>query len=140
MTKSLILRPKLLFCVFVLPVATSWVSQGQTDTLSVASILGYLSAGDELGLISYAGEYVELAILEQPRRYTRSQTIYVLKKFFHQYPPSRFELHHNMIQDKHRWLTGDYFVKNERQVLRVYLRFDEDAPFYKLIAVQVIRQ
>lgn len=140
MPKFLILRHKILFCVVILLATASGVSQGQTDTLTVPDILGYLSEGNEQGLVSYADEYVELAILEQPRRYTNSQAVYVLKDFFHQYPPGRFELHHSILQDMHWWLTGNYFVRDEHQKLRVYLRFNGAFPSYRLIAVQVIRQ
>ncbi len=134
-----IARLKVAVCWLVLPGIPSGVVWGQTDTLDVTSILEYLSEGDAEALVRHAEDYLELALLEQPRRYTRSQALYVLKKFYRQYPSDGFELDHSMTQGEEWWLTGSYSVRDQRQELRFYLRFGGVFPKYRLMAIQVIR-
>lgn len=112
---------------------------GQTDTLDIADILEHVSEGDADALVKHADMYLELALLEQTRRYTRSQALYVLEEFFHQYAPGGFGLEHSMAQGDEWWLIGSYTVRNERQIFRIYLRFGGSFSAYKLIAIQVIR-
>ena len=139
MIESRIVRSKVLVCLIAILGMTPCVSRGQTDTLDIASILEYLSEGKAEVLVSHAGEYLELALLEQPRRYTRSQALYVLKKFFRQYSPDGFILDHSMTQGDEWWLTGRYALRNEARSLRLYLRFGGSFPVYELMAIQVIR-
>ncbi|MCY4204099.1 MAG: DUF4783 domain-containing protein [Bacteroidetes bacterium] len=114
------------------------VSWGQTDTLDVPIFLEYLSEGDAEGIVSYADDYLELALLQQPQRYSRSQAFYVLKTFFRQYPPDEFELHHNLTHGEEWWLIGHFAVQDQLQSLRFYLRFGGVFPAVKLLAIQVI--
>ena len=129
-------------CLAVILSTLSGVSWAKTDTLEVASILESLSEGNAKALVSHADHYLELALLEQPRRYTHAQALYVLKKFFRQYSPDGFELDHSIRHGQEWWLIGHYTVSHEGQEdrrLRIYLRFGADLAAYKLIAIQVIR-
>ncbi len=139
MIGSRIAKFEILVCWLVIFGIPSGVTWGQTDTLDVAGILEYLSEGNAGALVSHAEDYLELALLEQPRRYTRSQALYVLEKFFRQYSPDGFRLDHSMTQGEEWWLTGSYSVRDERQGLRFYLRFGGIFPEYRLMAIQVIR-
>ncbi len=138
MIGSHIARYKVLISTLIFLGMMPEITHGQTDTLNVIGILEYLSNGDEKALVNYAGDYLELALLEQPRRYTRSQALYVLQDFFRQYSPRKFELDHSMTQGEEWWLIGHYSVRNERAPLRIYLRFGGSFPMYRLIAIQVI--
>ena len=138
MIGSHIARYKVLISTLIFLGMMPEISLGQTDMLDVMDILEYLSDGDERALVNQAGDYLELALLEQPRRYTRSQALYVLQDFFRQYSPERFELDHSMTQGEEWWLIGHYTVRNEREPLRIYLRFGGSFPMYRLIAIQVI--
>ena len=129
---------RILFSILLFIGTTSGVSWGQIDTLDVGKILEDLSIGNERDLVSHAGDYIELALLEQPRRYTRSHAPFVLRKFFRQYSIQECELEHNMTQGDEWWLTGYCGVRDADQILRFYLRFGGISPRYKLIAIQVI--
>ncbi len=139
MIKFQTVKHEVLVCWLVIAGIPSGITWGQSGTLDVVSILAYLSEGDAEALIGHAEEYIELALLEQPRRYTRSQALYVLRKFFRQYSPDGFSLDHSMTQGQEWWLTGSYSVRDEIQGLRVYLRFGGVYPDYMLMAIQVIR-
>ncbi len=112
---------------------------GQADTLNLVVVLNGLSEGNADVLVSHAEDYLELALLEQPRRYTRSQALYVLRKFFRAYAPAGFRLDRSMTQGDEWWLTGRYTVLGGGQALRFYLRFGGSYPVYRLMAIQVIR-
>ena len=112
---------------------------GQADTLNLVVVLNGLSEGDADILAAHAEDYLELALLEQPRRYTRSQALYVLREFFREYAPAGFELDRSMTQGEEWWLTGRYTVRDGDHVLRFYLRFGGSYPAYRLMAIQVIR-
>lgn len=112
---------------------------GQADTLNLVVVLNGLSEGNADVLVAHAEDYLELALLEQPRRYTRSQALYVLREFFRVYPPVGFKLDRSMTQGEEWWLTGRYTVLGEEQILRFYLRFGGSYPAYRLMAIQVIR-
>lgn len=112
---------------------------GQADTLNLVVVLNGLSEGNADVLVAHAEDYLELALLEQPRRYTRSQALYVLREFFRAYAPAGFRLDRSMTQEEEWWLTGRYTVLGEEQTLRFYLRFGGSYPAYRLMAIQVIR-
>lgn len=142
MIRSPIAGFKLIFCLALILSTLPERSWAKTDTLDVASILEYLSEGNAEALVSHADPYLELALLEQPRRYTHSQALYVLQKFFRHYSPDGFELDHSMSHGQEWWLIGHYMVSNDGQQdkgLRIYLRFGKARLSYKLIAIQVIR-
>ena len=139
MTESRIARYRILALLIVSLGVMPGISRGQTDTLDIAAVTEYLSEGNAEALMLHASEHLELALLEQPHRYTRSQALYILKKFFRQYPSDGFEVGHSMIQGEEWWLIGRYALRDEEQFLRFYLRFDGSSPMYVLKAVQVIR-
>lgn len=112
---------------------------GQADTLNLVVVLNGLSEGNADVLVAHAEDYLELALLEQPRRYTRSQALYVLRKFFRAYAPVGFKLDRSMTQGEEWWLTGRYTVLGGGPALRFYLRFGGSHPAYRLMAIQVIR-
>ncbi len=117
---------------------SAWNAHAQ-DTLDVARVIEILAAGEATELMAWAGDRVELALLGQTRRYSREQAYYVLKAFFHQYPPEGFTLGHSLTQGNEWWLTGLYQVRYDAARMRVYLRLGGKYPTYTLLAIQIIR-
>ena len=114
-------------------------AQAPGDTLEVLDILDGLSTGDADGVLAQAAERVELALLSQPRRYSRVQAQHVLDDFFQQHPPGGFDLAHSMSQGGEWWLTGRYTVLGYAERLRVYVRLAGDYPAYEVVAIQVVK-
>jgi len=133
-------KPQILVYVITVLSIASNVSWGQVaDTLDLTSIKTYVSEENSQALINHADEYLELALIEQPRRYSQAQAFYVIEKFFRLYPPKEFELRHTISQGDQWWVIGQYKVRDEQQILHMYLRFRRSSLEDLLISIQAVQ-
>ncbi|MCY4001984.1 MAG: DUF4783 domain-containing protein [Bacteroidetes bacterium] len=116
------------------------VTHGQaTDTLDLWGIQTSISEGNSESLLILADEYLELALIDQPRRYSQSQAFYVLENFFQSFPPKDFELRHTIAQKNQWWVIGRYKIRDERELLRMYLRFTRSSSENHLVSIHVVQ-
>lgn len=140
MTQFDIQKHTVLLYLITMFILNPLVTHGQSiDTLDLRSLKVSLSEGNSGSLIIHADAYVELALMDQPRRYSQSQAFYVLEKFFHLFPPKEFELLHTIDQNDQWWLIGRYTFRDERELLRMYLRFTRSSSENHLVSIQAVR-
>lgn len=81
-----------------------------------------LAGGDARALLAQAAERVAVDLPGGSSKYSRSQAVYVLQKFFEDHPPRRFAWQRTSSSKRGRFLVGHYWPKGAKQPMRVHLR------------------
>lgn len=97
--------------------------------------------GNAAQLLETTAERIDVGLPGARAYYSRSQAVYVLRAFFQQHPPQRFEVGEISKASSSYFITGRYWYAQGEQPMRVYTRFatEETDPLQE-IRVEPLRQ
>lgn len=104
--------------------------RAQTDTTDAGPAVDRVEQafgdGDAEVLLAPASDRVEVSLLGTRTFYSRSQAFYVLRDFFAQYEPRRFEVQDVSKSGVSTFITGRYRHARADEPLRVYVRLEQN--------------
>jgi hypothetical protein len=113
---------------------TAGPAAAQTDSTdadpaagAVARVERAFGNGDAEVLLAPASDRVEVSLLGTRTFYSRSQAFYVLRDFFAQYEPRRFEVRDVSKTGASTFITGRYRHARADDPLPVYVRLQQNA-------------
>lgn len=112
-----------LVAVATLPLASLHAQQSASaDTSAVQHHLRMaFIEGDARALLDTAPDRVAVSLFGARSFYSRAQAVYVLRDFFKEYPPQRFQVRTESQAQTNYLLVGRYWHARDHQPFRVYL-------------------
>jgi hypothetical protein len=104
-----------LVVLFLLEAALA--AHAQDEAAGRGALREALAGGD-----AQAAERVAVDLPGGSSKYSRSQAVYVLQKFFEDHPPRRFAWQRTKSSERRRFLVGRYWHEGAQQPMRVHLR------------------
>lgn len=95
------------------------------------------AAGDADGLLSPAADRVEINLFGTRTFYSRDQAFYVLRAFFEEHGPRRFEVQDTVQTGGAYFVTGTYWHVRDDRPLRVFVRLSASEAQWRLQEVRV---
>jgi hypothetical protein len=109
-----------LVVLFLLEAAPA--AHAQDEAAGRGALREALAGGDAQALLAQAAERVAVDLPGGSSKYSRSQAVYVLQKFFEDHPPRRFAWQRTKSSERRRFLMGRYWHEGAQQPMRVHLR------------------
>jgi len=109
-----------LVVLFLLEAAPA--AHAQDEAAGRGALREALAGGDAQALLAQAAERVAVDLPGGSSKYSRSQAVYVLQKFFEDHPPRRFAWQRTKSSERRRFLVGRYWHEGAQQPMRVHLR------------------
>lgn len=97
------------------------------------------SHADVDSIASLSASRIEISVLGKSRLYSRTQSRYVLKEFFDQYPPVRVSFSDPSTTEKGIFAAGTYRFASNREPLRLYVRLRRDGSSWALREIVIER-
>lgn len=112
-------------------------AQDTSHANPLADIRKAIATGEAKTLLQHASERVELNLFGASTVYSPGQAVYVIRDFFHKYPPRQFRFQ-VFSQSDHNWFVeGIYRHERERTPLRIYLRLQNTGERWWLREIRI---
>lgn len=100
------------------------VTSAFTNTSDVIDeVAEAIRKGDAQGVAKYFDQSVDLTIPGSDRMYSNSQATVILKTFFEQHPPVKFEItHRGTSNQSSRFVMGNYMAKDGKYLTKIFLK------------------
>lgn len=107
--------------VMVLGPSALYAQEVDPDTVVLRRIQRAIAEGDAHALLTSAPERLEVSLFGAQTFYSSAQALYVMRDFFRNYPPQRFDLQDISKTENSRLAIGQYWHIRAEQPLQVYI-------------------
>lgn len=116
------------------------VNEARAQEAEQAVLQEAFSTGNARAVLQDASGRVEVGLFGSSSQYSRSQAVYVLQKFFEDYPPRRFVWKRTSANGRSHFMAGRYWHEAAERPVRVYVRLANSGDGWQLQEVRIERR